>query len=147
MKNNTNKRSCFLWWAVSYNQYFWQTTDSAWSYHKCIILHIGYKCVMWSDKKQIWSWSYYIWGGPFSHENFSCPKFAPPKFDTKKKEKKNIIAVQWSKLMTFEDLSPMKCHILMMLLLLPKSDLATLDSMWTIGHILHDIGWWQISLS
>ncbi len=27
-----NKRSCFLWWIIYYNQYCWQT-DSAWSCH------------------------------------------------------------------------------------------------------------------
>ncbi len=29
-----NDRSCFLWWAISYNQYCQQTTDAAWSCHK-----------------------------------------------------------------------------------------------------------------
>ena len=31
-----NKRSYFLWWPISQNQYCRQTTDAAWSHHKCV---------------------------------------------------------------------------------------------------------------
>ncbi len=48
-----NTRSCFIWWAISYNQYCRQMTDPAWSYHIC-----GVQCILltWAHAKKTGPW-------------------------------------------------------------------------------------------
>ncbi len=40
-KKKGNKRMCFLWWAIPYDQYCRQTTDSAQSYHILHLTHVN----------------------------------------------------------------------------------------------------------